>query len=101
MHRSTGCQWGLPVRVYQGDLLLPGNGDFHVNPSPFPRGRELRENCTPLTFETPAGLLLASDSRITMRAARHAPGSLPKKGRTLRFRNGRRSCRMWMEFGGI
>ena len=34
---------------------------------------QLREICTPLTFETQADLLLVSDSRINMRAARHAP----------------------------
>ena len=81
MHRSTGCQWGLPVLIYQGDLLLTGKWRFSREPVAFTydlRGRELREISTPLTFETPAGLLLASDSRDFMRAARHAPGSLPK-----------------------
>ena len=56
-----------------GHLLGTGNLDepvaFPMRPSNFER------SATPLTFETPADLLLASDSRINMRAARHAPGS--------------------------
>jgi hypothetical protein len=61
-------------------LIYLGQAIFN-EPVAFPiYGRELREICTPLTFETPAGLLLASDSRIFMRAARHAPGSLLTRG---------------------
>ena len=61
---------------------LPGTGDLD-EPVAFPmRPRKLREICTPLTFEILAGLLLASDSRISMRAARHAPESPFKRAET-------------------
>jgi len=54
--------------------VLPGNGDLN-EPVAFPHAAEKhREICTSLTFEIPAGLL-ASDSRISIRAARDAPGS--------------------------
>jgi hypothetical protein len=62
--------------------------------------RKLREICSPLTFETVAGLLLASDSRISMRAATPCSGIVPLKERKRRVWIGRRSCRMLMEFGG-
>jgi hypothetical protein len=52
-HGITGCQWGLPVLVY------PGRGDLE-EPIAFSHAAEnLREICTPLTFETPADLLVA------------------------------------------
>src|SRR3954471_15308801 len=73
---------------------------FSMNPSPSLYGRELREICTPLTFETPAGLLLASDSRNFMRAARHAAGSLPTTGEQCSSGSGEGLNRMLMEFGG-
>src|SRR5207247_2062122 len=62
--------------------------------------RKLREICSPLTFETVAGLLLASDSRISMRAATPCSGIVPLKGRKRGVWIGRRSYRMSMEFGG-
>ena len=62
--------------------------------------RKLREICSPLTFESPAGLLLASDSRISMRAATPCSGIAPSKGRKRGVWIGRRSYRMSMEFGG-
>jgi hypothetical protein len=61
------------VSIYLGQAIFN-------EPFAFLYGRELREICTPLTFETLAGLLLASDSRIFMRAARHAPASLLTTG---------------------
>ena len=62
----------MPVGAAGGHL--PGTGDLD-EPVAFPKqaAEQLREICTPLTFETPADLLLACDSRINMRAARHAP----------------------------
>jgi hypothetical protein len=71
---------------------LPGTGDFD-EPVAFPkRPRNFREICTPLTFEIPAGFLLASDSRISMRATCHVPEPLlPSKGRKRRLWIGRRS----------
>jgi hypothetical protein len=54
---------------------LPGIGDLFMKPVAFPHAAEKhREICTSLTFEIAAGLL-ASDSRISIRAARDAPGS--------------------------
>ena len=53
---------------------LPGTGDLN-EPVVFPHAAEKhREIRTSLTFEIPADLL-ASDSRISIRAARDAPGS--------------------------
>jgi hypothetical protein len=61
----------MPVGAAGGHLPGTGNLDepvaFPMRPSNFERSAQ------PLTFETLAGLLLASDSRINMRAARHAP----------------------------
>ena len=37
---GSECITARKVSIYQGDLLLPGNDDFHVNPSSFPHGRE-------------------------------------------------------------
>src|SRR6185436_3656181 len=52
---------------------LPGRRDLD-EPVAFPmRPRKLREICAPLTFEIPACLLLASDSRNSLRATRTAP----------------------------
>jgi hypothetical protein len=51
--------------------------------------RKLREICSPLTFETVAGLLLASDSRISMRAATSCSGIVPSKERNRRVWIGR------------
>jgi len=68
MHGTAGCQWGLPVFIYQGTAISSW-------PVAFPHAAEKhREICTSLTFEIAAGLL-ASDSRISIRAARDAPGS--------------------------
>jgi hypothetical protein len=53
---------------------LPGTGDLN-EPVVFPHAAEKhREIRTSLTFEIPADLL-AFDSRISIRAARDAPGS--------------------------
>jgi hypothetical protein len=60
--------------MYQGQAIFNEPVAFPTRPS------KHREICTPLTFEILAGLL-ASDSRISMRAARHAPGS-PLEGKT-------------------
>jgi hypothetical protein len=69
MQRTAGCQWGLPVFVYLGTAIST------YEPVAFPHAAEKhREICTSLTFEIAAGLL-ASDSRISIRAARDAPGS--------------------------
>ena len=55
-------------------VRLPGTGDLN-EPVAYPYAAEKhREICTSLTFEIAAGLL-ASDSRISIRAARDAPGS--------------------------
>ena len=55
-------------------VRLPGTGDLN-EPVVFPHAAEKhREIRTSLTFEIPADLL-ASDSRISIRAARDAPGS--------------------------
>jgi len=78
---------------------LPGTGELN-EPVAFPHAAEKhREICTSLTFEIAAGLL-ASDSRISIRAARDAPGSSRSEGGN-RIWIERRSCRMLMEFGGI
>jgi hypothetical protein len=56
------------VFVYQGTAIS-------YEPVAFPHTAEKhREICTSLTFEIAAGLL-ASDSRISIRAARDAPES--------------------------
>jgi hypothetical protein len=53
---------------------LPGIGDLNEAVA-FPHAAEKhREICTSLTFEIAAGLL-ALDSRISIRAARDAPGT--------------------------
>lgn len=55
-------------------MFLSGNGDLN-EPVAFPHTAEIhREICTSLTFEIAASLL-ASDSRISIRAARDAPES--------------------------
>jgi hypothetical protein len=56
------------VFIYQGSAISN-------EPVAFPHAAEKhREICTSLTFEIAAGLL-APDSRISIRAARDAPGS--------------------------
>jgi hypothetical protein len=68
---------------------LPGAGDLD-EPVAFPkRPRKLREICAPLTFEIPAGHLLASDSRNSMRAACTAPDWRLLKARKHMVRIGR------------
>jgi len=79
-------------------LHLSGTGDFN-EPVAFPHAAEKhREICTSLTFEIAAGLLV-SDSRISIRATRDAPGSSLIGGGN-RVWIERRSCRMLVEFGG-
>jgi hypothetical protein len=53
---------------------LPGIGDLNEPVAFLHAAEKHREICTSLTFEIAAGLL-ASDSRISIRAARDAPGS--------------------------
>jgi hypothetical protein len=56
------------VFIYQGSAISN-------EPVAFPHTAEKhRDICTSLTFEIAAGLL-ASDSRISIRAARDAPGA--------------------------
>jgi hypothetical protein len=80
-------------------FIYQGTGDLN-EPVAFPHAAaKHREICTALTFEIAAGLL-ASDSRISIRATRDAPGSSRSEGGS-RIWIERRSCRMLMEFGGI
>ena len=79
-------------------FIYPGTA-ISNEPVAFPYAAEKhREICTSLTFEIAAGLL-ASDSRISIRATRDAPGSSLSEGGN-RIWIERRSCRMSMEFGG-
>jgi len=60
---------------------LPGIGDLNEAVA-FPHAAEKhREICTSLTFEIAAGLL-ALDSRISIRAARDAPGTSSQEDKT-------------------
>jgi hypothetical protein len=62
----------MPVGA-AGVFIYPGTGDLN-EPVAIPYAAEKhREICTSLTFEIPADLL-AFDSRISIRAARDAPG---------------------------
>ena len=78
-------------------FVYPGMAIFN-EPVAFPHATEKhREICTSLTFEIAAGLL-ASDSRISIRAARDAPGSSRQEDRPELDRA--KVYRMLMEFGG-
>ena len=78
--------------IYQGSAISN-------EPVAFPHTAEKhRDICTSLTFEIAAGLL-ASDSRISIRATRDAAGSSLTEGGNRAWIE-RRSCRMLMEFGG-
>ena len=85
-------QWGLLAFSYRDRRSRGTRRLSHA-------ARKLREICSPLTFEAVADLLLASDSRISMRAARHAPESPFPKGR-MRDPGLSGEVRMLMEFGG-
>jgi hypothetical protein len=88
------------VPVGAAGVQLPGTGGLE-EPVAFPtRPGNFERSCSPLTFEIVAGLLLASDSRISMRAATPCSGIVPLKGRKHGVWIGRGSCRMSMEFGG-
>ncbi len=79
-------------------FIYPGTAIFNEPVAFHHAAAKHREICTSLTFEIAAGLL-ASDFRISIRAARDAPeSSLWEDG----DRNWieRISCRMLMEFGG-
>ena len=73
--------YALDHRMPEGAAVghLSGNGDLN-EPVAFPHAAEKhREICTSLTFEIAAGLL-ASDSRISIRATRDAAGSSLTEG---------------------